>query len=388
MSATPLSIVTLISVTFGFHIALVNLDIALATIIVLMKWIGDSRRDDFMKARARTLMRYYASTYAVAGVFGTAFTVVLLSFYPSFLGLAGNIAWAPFSIAILMIVLRFLSIAGYWYLWDRVSSLAHMIVGAAMAVSGFLIPFGFRAVFAFLNAPYGLELSPKPHLDLIKALSNPTFAPLYIKSVLGAMAVGSMVLVAAYSWRYLTTLENEDRYLDLIKNLSESGLVFLVLSILAGGWYSMSLFTASPYKFYNVFGSMMGVKPEHDLSGMFYVKMMVVAAQLLLLLYIFMEVRKSRLSERKARYALALAPLALAGVVCSELLNMYSQLPYFVARPDLVKKLPELMAQALMTTNVNSLANLPSLFLITTALLVPLIAAVLLLFYLILSNGS
>ena len=91
----PIPIVVILSLALGLHIALVNLDIGLATLIPIMKRVGERREDEFLVRRAKSLMRYYAMTYAVAGVFGTAFTVALLAFYPAFIGLAGHLTWVP-----------------------------------------------------------------------------------------------------------------------------------------------------------------------------------------------------------------------------------------------------------------------------------------------------
>jgi len=73
-------------------------------------------------------------------------------------------------------------------------------------------------------------------------------------------------------------------------------------------------------------------------------------------------------------------------ILIGELLNMHSQLPYFIAQPKVVNSLPEIFKQALLTTNANSLATLPALYTITVIFLVPLLIAVAALFYLILKD--
>ncbi|NAZ31150.1 MAG: cytochrome bd quinol oxidase subunit, partial [Acidilobus sp.] len=64
---------------FGIHIVMVNLVIGLAVMVPLLKYLGMRRGDQLTINMARRLLRYYAVTYAIAGVFGTAFTVFLFS---------------------------------------------------------------------------------------------------------------------------------------------------------------------------------------------------------------------------------------------------------------------------------------------------------------------
>ncbi|MDK2384269.1 MAG: cytochrome ubiquinol oxidase subunit I [Candidatus Korarchaeota archaeon] len=379
----PLPISALLSLSFGVHIVLVNLDMAIATFIPLMEWLARKKNDDFLMERAKILMRYYASTYAIAGVFGTAFTVMLLSFYPQFIGLAGHLTWVPFGLAILMIALRFLTIVLYWYLWDRPPPQTHLAVGGLMALSGYLIPFGFRAVFAFLNVPSGLHLEPKPYLDVVEALMNPTFLPLYLKSVFGALAAGSLMMVTVYIIRYESSEGSlKGRYLELVSRFANYGFASLALMMFFGAWYSVSLIT-TPYKFYNIFGSLIGKPGEIDFGWLFIVKMILVLVQFIVLYQVF---RPRELTETQISWAKIGGPVALATVLVGEMLNMHSQLPYFVAQPEVVNSLPEIFKQALLTTNANTLANLPELYMITTVFLIPLLAAVVALFYLLLKE--
>ncbi len=378
----PLPVSVIISLTFGLHIILVNLDIALATFIPLLEWMARKGNDDFLMDRAKNLMRYYASTYAIAGVFGTAFTVSLLSFYPQFLGLAGHLTFAPFGIAILMIALRFLTIVLYWYLWDKISGNLHLTIGALLALTGYIIPFGFRAVFAFLNVPTGLHLQPKLYLDLLEALTNPTFLPLYLKSVFGALAAGSLMLASAYAYRYAKAGSNKERYSELVGKFIEYGALFLALMVIFGPWYAISL-SVSKYKFENIFGFLFGASPKYNYGWLFVIKMIFVLIQFFAVIYVLRGLSKL---DEVLGWAEIAGPAGMATILTGELLNMHSQLPYFIAQPEVVNSLPIIFKQALLTTNANSLATLPELYAITIVFLIPLLIAVAALFYLILRD--
>ncbi len=192
-----------LALVFGLHIAMVNLGIALSTVIPLLKRNGEKSGKELYVRTARELMNFYAATYALAGVFGTAFTVFLLSFYPGFIGLASHIAFVPFGIAILAIAAHFFAISAYWYGWDRFSSNVHFAIGILLLATAYVIPLGFRAVSAFLNIPTGLQFEPKLHLDVFAALTNPTFLPLYAKSITAALAAGFFTISSAYALRYV-----------------------------------------------------------------------------------------------------------------------------------------------------------------------------------------
>jgi len=170
--------------------------------------------------------------------------------------------------------------------------------------------------------------------------------------------------------------EAGERYSELSRVLFKYGLAFLALSVLAGLWYLHALTQASPYKFANVVGSWIGQTPESDYSRLFGVKLALMAGQL-----ISASAAVLRGVERSRAWAVAAGPLALAGVAAGEMLNIYSQLPYFVARPDLLEALPEPVAAVLSAEAVNPLANLPELYAITGAMLTPLLAATAVLFY-------
>lgn len=161
--------------TFGAHIMMVNLSVGLPPLMVYYRNKG--KNDPRFEYVARSMTRVYAAIYGLAGVFATAFTVFLLSFYPKFIGLAGHLTLTPFGIAIMMIALHFLMLALYWHGWGRWSLTAHNVIGVLLAISAFLIPFGFRAVFAFLNTPYGVALRRSQEQLLLERDGVPSAQP-------------------------------------------------------------------------------------------------------------------------------------------------------------------------------------------------------------------
>ncbi|MEZ0346054.1 MAG: cytochrome ubiquinol oxidase subunit I, partial [Infirmifilum sp.] len=247
--------VLFLALVFGLHIIGVNVGIALATYIPLLKRRAELKGDSGLMELARGLFRIYAATYGLAGVLGTAFTVFLLSFYPQFLGVAGNITMVPFGISIVAIVLHFFAITAYWYGWDNFTQKEHFYTGVLLAFTAYLIPLGFRAVFAFLNTPVGLSFAGKPTLDVLAALTNPTFLPLYLKSIVGALTLGSLFISAVIAFKALRGEKLSEAERTLYRTGLSWSLVGLFAMSLFGPWYALSL-TVTPIKFNNIFGGL------------------------------------------------------------------------------------------------------------------------------------
>ena len=389
--------VALSALVFGLHIAMVNLGITLAGVVPYLKWRAEAKGDFGLLSIARKLMRFYAATYALAGVFGTAWTVFLLSFYPEFIGLAGNLLFTPFGLAILLIALHFLSIALYWYGWDVFSGKTHLIIGVVMAVSALTIPLGFRTVFAFLNTPMGLGFDPngKPYLDVVAALGNPTLPPIYLKSIFGAYTAGFLLIGGAYAYRYLHSRDPGEWgvFRGVIKGFTMGALATITVQVFLGIWYIASL-TGVEYKFNNIFGAL-GMKVgdgviHHDYSWLFVLKMVFVAVQVAILIYAYSSLRRDFLNPTQLKLLFPAGVLGLVTIVTGEYLNMFSQLPYFVADINdpmvfgaIPKPLRQVFAEAL-TVKANPLATGPELVALTAASLAVLLIASMFLIYLLL----
>ncbi len=389
--------ITFVALAFGLHIAMVNLGIALATLVPYFKWRAEKLGNNGLLKAARSLMKFYAATYALAGVFGTAFTVFLLSFYPKFIGLAGHLTFVPFGLAILFIALHFLTITTYWYGWNHLSRQTHLAVGILMAISSYIIPLGFRAVFAFLNTPIGLKLDPsgKPYLDVLEALSNPTLLPLYLKSIVGALTVGFLVMAGAFSYKYFHSSEEERRAAEELVRFSTLGaIITLIAMVLLGTWYGFSLMIVE-YKFNNIFGAFgwtVGDGVIHQNYGwLFAFKITLVALQFIIVLYIYGKLRGgSFINLGQAKLLMSAGTLSLIVLISGELLNEYSQYPYFVADltdPKIASALPEPVKQLLVDALVikpNVLATGSELIMLTLGFLGALLVAAAFFIYLIL----
>jgi len=352
-----------VALVFGIHIVAVNLGMALATIVPLLKRKADLTGNERLDGIARGIFRIYAATYAIAGVMGTAFTVFLLSFYPEFIGVAGNITLLPFGIAILSILIHFLAIVLYYYGWDSFPKWAHLSSGILLAITAYTIPLGFRLVFAFLNTPSGLKIDGKPYIDALGALTNPTFAPLYLKSVFGAITFGSLFISTLLAYRMVK--ERSEESSQLYSTSLKVAVVGTFIMLILGPWYSMSLIS-TPMKFNNIFRSFgwgLGGVETVDMSWLFLIKIILIVIQIYAILRLIFGSVDFKLS------ALATISAALT-ILTGEYLNMFSQYPYFLANlPIVADKIPEpwrtILGRSLSLENVSPLASDPTLFLVT-----------------------
>ncbi|MEB3755420.1 MAG: cytochrome ubiquinol oxidase subunit I [Desulfurococcales archaeon] len=386
---------------FGFHIVLVNVAITLGILAPYLRWRSLKENDKALEKVAREITRLLAATYALGGVFATAFTVFLLSFYPGFIGLAGNIALAPFAISILSIVLNFFTIVAFYYGWDRWSPRTHLTIGFFMALTFLLIPLGFRAVFAFLNTPQGLYFEDGvPRLDLMKALANPTLPPLYLKSIVGALTAGTFALAAGYAYRYSRTNDKEIKRVSLLFVRKTIPYILLGLIIMAflGLWYAISLQNVE-YKFNNIFahlGWSVGNGVVHyDMSWLFLFKMILVAIQFAAVLVAYNAVRKGNLTSGVIKWMITGGVVALFTILVGEYLNAFSQYPYFVADltdPKVLaivpKNLVPTLAQILSLENVNQLATLKGVAMLTAGFMTFLVLSAIYYLYIVLKPGS
>jgi cytochrome d ubiquinol oxidase subunit I len=185
-----------------------------------------------------------------------------------------------------------------------------------MALSGFGVPFGFRALFSEITYPHaiGPYLDGSGYVGLLAAYSSPLFWTLYLHTVLATISVGGFVIAS---------LETLMKNVQGVSIGVRFGLIFLVAQLLAGPLYLHSLHRYSPYVFQNVmFGSFM---------PLFAVKIILVAILLIASAYTWILASKRNTIPR---LAWSLGPIAAAIVILGEIQNDSSRYPYMVVTGD------------------------------------------------------
>ncbi len=349
-----------LSLTFGLHIVLVNLGVGISIVAPILRLLARLRGDEDLDREAYRLTRFYAATYAIGGVFGTAFTVYLFSYYPSFTSLLGRIALYNYALAIMALVAHFLSLTLFYYGWNRLPYRIHAASGVALAASALLIVLGFRSVFAQLSSPVAVDLAEGRVLDPVKAvLGSPLLPPLYLKSIAAALTA---TLVAAAGWH---AVRSEYRMASIYLKPALAGLAVVFL---AGLWYGFELRRVE-YKFNNIFGGLgIGGEPSLDLSWLLIVKFI-----LWLIQVAGVTLALARGVERAKSLLAASATAALLAIPAGEYLNAYSQYPYFIP-PEEAGAGGELASVlSLLSPNINTRSGV--LQLITASFTVILLVA-------------
>ncbi len=387
-------VLLLFAYAFVFHIILVNFDLGLAMIIPFLKRHGEKTNNQFYLQWSRKYMRYLAIVYASAGVFATAFTVFLLTFYPPLIPLISDFLFVPYALAMVFLGVRLFSISAYWYTWNRLTPEKHYYLGLMLASTSFLVPFTLRLPMAFFNTPTGVISINPPRTDPFQLMFlNPTFWPFYLKSILGSIVLTCFILALVHTYHHHHDKNDDidaDKELEsrMVKFYLKIGGVALLLLLLMGTWYLLSLAMTSSFKFNNIIGRFLGKTPRGlDMSPLFVLKMVVVTIQVVLVAFFLQKLllknEEITIKDEKIRRLIyLLAPLAVFGIIIGEIMNGLAQFPYLIAQPELVDQLPALDTNTIL----NPVAAVFDLYVISIFALGPLLLAFLVLMYYLLSG--
>ncbi|MDI3497007.1 cytochrome ubiquinol oxidase subunit I [Archaeoglobus sp.] len=288
------------------HIIFVSITIGVGWIAAYSRLKAYLSNDSYLEMFSRKVFKVMVVFELFSGVWGTIITVFLAGFFPTLTALATNVLFVPLLIALISIMVRIPSIGIFWYTWGKIHPKYHSFIGIVMAVSGFTIPLGFRAIFSEITAPTAVaEYLSTSAVSPLAAYANPFFWLLYLHTLFAVMSVGGFVVA------YLMSLEGDS---DGIRVGYLYGLGFLLIQIPMGVIFWASLHDYSPYMFSSVtFGSF---------APAFAAKIAVVTA--LLVLGVLGYVRES---ASYTKYSLI---LALSAVFFGEMMNSGARYPYMV----------------------------------------------------------
>lgn len=380
MDALTAITVGLIAWAFAVHLPLVYTVLGLTWLLPTLELIGLRKNDDRYFDIAKSLSRYLIFTYAIGGVFGTIVTVFLAGLLPVFTNAAGVLLWPVWGVAIVFGVAISLPLIGFYYRsFGRMDDAKHIALGYGLAVVTSVIPAMFRLVFAFINYPMGVTAKPDPNsivgfdlgVDLWQALGNPTYPPLLIATLAGAIAFTAVLISAVYTWRYAKT---KDEHYKIGKEFgAKVGLIFGVIYVLASVWYLYEVYQYSPTMAWSIFGSPPSYLPAQlqpvyqptlNLSWLFYLDVILGVVVLAFL--------ATALRSANAGLAMAAFVAVIALMDGAEILNGLAHLPYaIVPSPPVALALinayganfalqvaDTLKVSALITPQINSLVQL------------------------------
>lgn len=291
------------------HVAFVSVTLGVGVLTAWYRYVAYKKKSSEIEARARRLLGLLAASELMSGVWGTVITVFLAGLFPGLTALATNVLFLPLSIAIVGIFIRIPSIAAFWYLWGRINPRKHVALGFIMAISGFLVPLGFRTIFAETMNPRAVaSYLASGSAPMAQAYTNPLLWALYIHTVLAVLSVGGYV---AYT---ILGMYNDKEGAEKALRI---GLYLLVAQLFMGPIYWLTLRAHSNYVYQNVtFGLT---------SPLFYLKLITIA----ILLYTSTKALKA-LRQGQVIYARHLGFTALLVAILGEFINDASRYPYIV----------------------------------------------------------
>ncbi|AET34043.1 cytochrome ubiquinol oxidase subunit I [Pyrobaculum ferrireducens] len=295
------------------HVIFVSMTLGTGLLAAWYRWKAYRESDPWAELFARKVFKVLIVSELFSGVWGTIITVFLAGFFTAVTTLATNTLFIPIAIAIASIMIRIPTIAISWYTWGKIHPRTHSLVMWIMALSGFGVPFGFRAIFAEINHPvavgYYLQTGHNPGF---MPYSNPLFWTLYLHTAAAVISTGGFVAAS------LLALDKDVRG---VKAGLLPGVGFLVAQLIFGPLYYFSLDWYSPLLFKAVNG---------EFLPLLVIKLAAVVALLALGLASYKAARAGAISS----YVKWLGPLALFTVALGEILNDGARYPNLVILGD------------------------------------------------------
>ena len=187
----------ILGVSVLIHVTLVSVTLGVGVIAALYRFLNYRTGNEYYNFFARKSFKIMIMFELTAGVWGTIITVFLAGLFPNLLALATNVLFIPIIIAVIGIMIRIPSIALFWYSWNKISPKLHTSLGFVMALSGFVVPFGFRTIFAEITSPHAIGIYLNSGLTLpFSAFANPIFWILYLHTAIAAVSVGGFVVMS------------------------------------------------------------------------------------------------------------------------------------------------------------------------------------------------
>ncbi|MHA2277760.1 MAG: hypothetical protein ACXAC2_18415 [Candidatus Kariarchaeaceae archaeon] len=376
------AVISLIIITFGFHVVLLSIEIVMALLIPLLVYLGKQPQRYFKGLIAKRYMNYIIITYATQQIFLTAATVFTLSYYPDTLVFLGKALFYPLGFFILIYGIRLFCISAYWYGWDRLPDNIHYFLGTVFGATGIAILYLDSVILGFLGYPIGVENAVNSEFNQIINFLNPLAIPLFLLLTFFSITTTLTILGYIHAKRIKTIQEleiGEEAVLGRIYLKVASVVSLLILPTL--GWYLVSLHQFSRYKFSNIMGGI-----GYDAEGQSYAWLTV----LFLLSFIIYSVTANiwnrkieqyhsleHTCERHGNLLLIQVISIVTSLLSIFILNLISQSPYFVSDVELVNELPYLN----VNDGVNQKAATLDLYSLTIFAFIPLFAAFFMLLY-------
>jgi cytochrome d ubiquinol oxidase subunit I len=176
------------AVSLAFHIIFAVVGIGMPVLMVIAERRWQKTGDPIYLDLAKRWAKGTAILFAVGAVSGTVLSFELGLLWPAFMEFAGPIIGMPFSLEGFAFFTEAIFLGIYLYGWDRISPLAHLWAGIAVAVSGAASGVFVVIANAWMNAPtgFGVVNGAIVDVDPIAGMLNPMAFPQTLHMTLAA----------------------------------------------------------------------------------------------------------------------------------------------------------------------------------------------------------
>ena len=146
------------AISMVFHIIFAVYGIGLPLLMVMAEWLWIRSGDGNYLTLARRWAQAGSLLFAIGAVSGTAIAFELGLLWPRFMQFAGPVIGMPFSMEGFAFFLEAIFFALYLYGWERLSQVAHIRCGVAVAASAVASGVFVMDANSWMNSPAGLEI--------------------------------------------------------------------------------------------------------------------------------------------------------------------------------------------------------------------------------------
>lgn len=375
MIGPEFGILAIILTTFSFHVVFFGIEVILSLIILGLFYWGEKKQDSYLLGEAKKYLGYIIMTYASAHFFLTATTVMTLSFFPTFLILAGRVLFYPLLWVFIMLLLRMAMIGWFWYAWDTFDKKFRYIAGTIYALAGVVWIYFYMVILTFMSNPVSLKsvdlATGAVDVNVAEQMFNPLILPLLLTIVFAASFVTFFALGFVYLVRIKRNSGDVDGHMRLANLYLRYGWYALIGFVPSLLWYVFALKKYSYYKYQNMVSYVFGETANAaELGWMFILTLVAVVALLSISSYIVLKLKGADVTV-KILWTGILAGLSAISFEVVFLMNFIAQTPYFVVAPELAKTVSAIV----VPPTINDLANQSDVYMVTIFGFIPLLFA-------------
>ncbi|MFC6118641.1 cytochrome ubiquinol oxidase subunit I [Macrococcoides bohemicum] len=243
----------LTAMTLGFHIIFATIGVGMPLMIMIAEGLGIKYNNPKYTAMARRFAKTFTITVAVGVVTGTIIGLQLSLLWPSFMQLGGQVIALPLFMETFAFFFEAIFLSIYLYTWDRFKNKwTHWLLNIPIIIGSTLSALFITSVNSFMNTPEGFKVKNGVLVDIdpIQAMLNSSFfvRAFHVVTTGGMTIAFCIASVAAVKLLRNKFPEDKDYHMKSLKMAMIVGVIFSLLTILAGDLSAKFLHNEQPEK--------------------------------------------------------------------------------------------------------------------------------------------